>query len=95
MKIACLAWGSLEWDPRTLKVELPWKNDGPTLPVEYVRQSLAGHLTLVLINSGANVTTLWATMSVATLAEAVESLRFREGKGLDQQHIGRWHSYQN
>ena len=30
-KIGCLAWGSLEWDPRTLKVNLPWQHDGPTL----------------------------------------------------------------
>jgi hypothetical protein len=89
-KIGCLAWGSLVWSPRTLKVDLPWKNDGPTLPVEYLRQSLAGHLTLVLADIGAPVTTLWTTMPVADLSEGVESLRFREGENLNEKHIGRW-----
>jgi hypothetical protein len=77
-KVGCLAWGSLEWDPRTLKVNLPWQHDGPTLPVEYLRQSLKGHLTLVLAEIGAPVITLWTTMTVANLSEGVESLRFRE-----------------
>ena len=89
-KIGCLAWGSLEWDPRTLKVNLPWQHDGPTLPVEYLRQSLKGHLTLVLAEIGAPVVTLWATMTVANLSEGVESLRFREGEKLNEKHIGRW-----
>ena len=51
MKIGCLAWGSLVWDPQARKVDLPGKEEGPTLPVEYVRQSLDKRLTLVLISS--------------------------------------------
>lgn len=89
-KVGCLAWGSLEWDPRTLKVNLPWQHDGPTLPVEYLRQSLKGHLTLVLAEIGAPVITVWTTMTVANLSEGVESLRFREGEKLNEKHIGRW-----
>jgi len=92
MKIGCLAWGSLVWDPRTLKADLPWKDDGPILPVEYGRKSLAKHLTLVLTDKGAPVTTLWTTMGVASLAEGVESLRFREGERLSEKYIGRWPS---
>lgn len=92
VKIGCLAWGSLVWDPRNLIVDLPWKDDGPTLPVEYVRQSNGNNLTLVMIDTGALVTTLWTTMGVANLSEAVESIRFREGKNLNEKHIGRWPS---
>ena len=92
MRIGCLAWGSLVWSPCNLKVDLPWKDDGPILPVEYVRQSLAQHLTLVMTDKGAPVTTLWTKMNVANLSEGVESLRFREGKKLNEKHIGRWPS---
>jgi hypothetical protein len=73
-----------------LKVNRPWQADGPTLPVEYLRQSLKGHLTLVLAKTGAPVSTLWTTMTVADLSEGVESLRFREGEKLNEKHIGRW-----
>jgi hypothetical protein len=92
IEIACLAWGSLVWDPRTLKANFPWKDDGPVLPVEYVRQSRAKHLTLVLTDKGAPVATLWTTLRVESLPDAVESLRFREGERLDEKHIGRWPS---
>lgn len=92
MTIACLAWGSLEWDPRDLKIERPWMTDGPILPVEYLRQSLSKHLTLVLTGQGTPVTTLWAKMSVMNLADAVESLRLREGRNLNERNIGRWPS---
>ncbi len=77
--IACLAWGSLEWNPGSLKVQRPWRADGPILPVEYVRQSAKNHLTLVITGSGTAVTTFWAPMTVCNLSEAIESLREREG----------------
>jgi hypothetical protein len=90
MKIACLAWGSLYWDPRELLVTPPWVSDGPTLPIEYVRQSSDNHLTLVVTKDGAPVPTLWALMPVANLAEAVESLRMREGRYMNESRVGRW-----
>lgn len=91
MYIACLAWGSLVWNPEDLKISIPWRADGPTLPVEYVRQSSAGHLTLVLTSQGAKVTAMWAEMESDSLQDAVESLRYREGKdNMNQRHIGRW-----
>lgn len=90
MTIACLAWGSLEWNPGDLKVQLPWRTDGPLLPVEYVRQSLKKHLTLVLTDLGTTVTTLWAPMTSDNLTGAIESLRAREGT--NSASIGRWPS---
>jgi hypothetical protein len=86
--VACLAWGSLEWKPGSLKVQLPWRADGPILPVEYVRQSAKNHLTLVLTGSGTAVPTLWAPMTTNSVAGAVESLKVRERT--KSENIGRW-----
>ena len=79
MKIACLGWGSLVWDSRGLPVHKPWFMDGPLLPIEFVRQSEGGRITLVLVSNLACVRSLWALMSVTDLAKAKEELADREG----------------
>ncbi len=92
MRIACVAWGSLVWDPRDLLIRRPWFNDGPLLPIEFCRQSSDGRITLVITPGHPCVRTLWALFSVDDLDGAVESLRSREGipaKNSDL-HIGRW-----
>jgi len=53
MKIAILGWGSLLWEPSAefeKWIELPWKNDGPKLKIEFSRisGSRKGALTLVI-----------------------------------------------
>lgn len=78
MMIACLAWGSLVWDPRNLPIKLPWRKDGPLLPVEFARQSLNGRLTLVLTANAKSVPTLWCPMVASSIDEAREALRARE-----------------
>jgi hypothetical protein len=94
-KIACLGWGSLIWDPRTLPIRKPWFNDGPLLPVEFARKSSDERVTLVIVPEEsartAYVRTLWALMVVHSLDEAIERLAERETpKNHGGDKIGRW-----
>ena len=78
MKIACLGWGSLIWKPDNLLICREWFNDGPLLPIEFVRQSNNGRLTLVISEKAKPVRTLWALMATDDLNTAKQSLRIRE-----------------
>jgi len=78
MRIACLAWGSLLWDPRTLPLAGPFRLEGPRLPVEFSRVSLDGRVTLVLDGSAPASPTYWAPLAVRDPDEAVEALAERE-----------------
>ncbi|MCJ7616171.1 MAG: hypothetical protein MUO43_06495 [Desulfobacterales bacterium] len=92
MKIACLAWGSIVWEPKDLLIRQPWFNDGPLLPIEFCRQSQDGRITLVITPEKTPIRTLWALFSVDQIDAAIDSLRSREGippKNRDK-HIGRW-----
>ncbi len=90
-RIACLGWGSLIWDPRELPIQRQWFQDGPFLPVEFLRQSNDGRMTLVLHADVASVRALWAVMDCTDIAEAREALRLREGIGEKQVNwIGAW-----
>ena len=86
MKIACLGWGSLVWDPRNLPIRRCWFRDGPILPLEFARQSQDDRITLVLTSDGSFVRVLWALMSVDNLEAAKSALANRE----DTQSIGHW-----
>ena len=92
MLIACLGWGSLIWDPRGLPIQRHWFDDGPFVPVEFVRQSQNGRMTLVLLPSAKLVRSLWAIMDDGEIEAAVEALRQREEIPLNgaQKKIGRW-----
>jgi hypothetical protein len=79
MRIACLGWGSLIWDPRALPIQREWFEDGPFAPVEFTRQSSDGRITLVLEQSAKHARLLWAQMLSGDLAEAKHALREREG----------------
>lgn len=88
-KIACLGWGSLIWEPRDLPVEGGWNSDGPSLPLEFARQSNDGRMTLVIVDADHHVPTLWAEMDLASLAQAIDALGTREGVQ-NLSTIGRW-----
>jgi hypothetical protein len=79
MTIACLGWGSLIWKPEELMIQNEWFKDGPLIPIEFVRQSDNGRITLVIDVASKPVRTLWALMTTDDLGAAVESLRKREG----------------
>lgn len=90
MKIACLGWGSLIWRPESLLIQRQWFQDGPFLPIDFLRQSKDGRLTLVINETSKSVRTLWALMDTDDLNKAKTSLQMREGISKDniEKHIG-------
>ena len=78
-QIACLAWGSLVWDPRQLPNPPGVVKDGPFAPVEFTRQSDDGRITLVIDPKAEPVRVLWAHMLSSSLHDAQKALRDREG----------------
>lgn len=78
MKIACIGWGSLIWNPEDLKICNKWFQDGPILPIEFTRQSEDGRITLIIDSIANPVRTLWALMTTDDLKDAIESLKERE-----------------
>ena len=86
--IVCLGWGSLIWNPDTLKIKNGWQKNGPSIAVEYIRQSQDGRLTLVIDNSCHRQPVLWAEMTFEDCDEAKENLKSRE-KTIDK-YIGLW-----
>src|SRR3954470_21132586 len=79
-KILILGWGSLIWRPDGLKTAGDWTLNGPTLPIEFSRISNNNRLTLVIDETnGVPVVTRWIRSACATLDDAMENLRIREG----------------
>lgn len=78
MKIACLGWGSLIWNPGSLPIQREWFKDGPFAPVEFTRKALDGRITLVIEPSAAPVRLLWAHMLSTDLQVGKTALRDRE-----------------
>jgi len=78
MKIACLGWGSLIWNPEALPIQREWFKDGPFAPIEFTRQSTDGRITLVIDTTAAPVRLLWAHMLSPDLDSARRALKNRE-----------------
>lgn len=88
MKIGCLGWGSLVWNPKDLPVRGLWFSDGPFLPIEFARQSKDDRITLVLCEGVLFVRSLWSLMSVDSIGEAAKRLADREQT--PEKNIGIW-----
>jgi hypothetical protein len=79
VKIACIAWGSLIWEPRELQLASGWRPDGPLLPLEFVRDSDdSDELAIVMHEAAPPMPTYWALLDTSDLARAREMLRQRE-----------------
>lgn len=91
MKIGCLGWGSLVWEPRSLPVQRCWFYDGPFLPIEFARQSRGGRITLVLTPGTALIRSLWTLMRVTDLDMAKASLAEREE--ISEKYISKYVGY--
>jgi hypothetical protein len=83
MKIAILGWGSLVWDPQSLKDHLEdngnFKQGGPKLLLEFSRISEDRRLTLVVDEkNGRMLPTRVATSKQLDLEEAMTDLLIRE-----------------
>jgi hypothetical protein len=79
-KIAVLAWGSLVWDQRDLRIAGGFGPTGPRLPIEFCRVSADGRLTLVIDETnGAECISYQARSSFNALETAAANLAEREG----------------
>jgi hypothetical protein len=94
MKIACLGWGSLVWNPADLPIAGGWRPDGPALPVEFTRQSKDGRMTLVITDGAMPQTVFWSELNARSPDEARKALGAREGvpKANTPSSIGLWES---
>ncbi len=79
MTIACLGWGSLVWNPESLALEGAWQPDGPSVPVEFSRQSDNGRVTLAITEGALLVTSFWVPIAYDNLGHAKANLAAREG----------------
>jgi hypothetical protein len=79
MKIVCIAWGSLTWDPQDLPIQRCWFKDGPLLPIEFARHSKNNCITLVIVPDARYVRTLWTPILANYIDTAKKKIAEREG----------------
>lgn len=79
LRIGCLGWGSLLWDPRTLPMDGTFESGGPLLPIEFSRVAMDGRVTLVIDDQAeSEVETYWCLLLSTSLGDAIRALAIRE-----------------
>lgn len=95
--IACIGWGSLVWDPRTLPCAEEWRNDGPLLPVEFARESgdkpERRRITLVICEGAERVPTCWTRLHANSIGDARKALAVREYEKASPQWTDKYIGY--
>jgi len=86
IKIACIGWGSLIWNPENLACQNKWFEDGPLLPIEFTRISGNNRVTLIIDKNSSPVRTLWSLMLHSNLDDCINSLMTREGTTKENIH---------
>lgn len=92
MDFYSLGWGSLVWDSRELPLASDWIHDGPSVPVEFARQSQDGRITLVVSRNTKPIPVFSAKLRADSIEGARQLLAAREGvsKKYLKQSIGWW-----
>jgi hypothetical protein len=91
MKVAFLGWGSLYWNPGTLRISGNWNSDGPRLPIEFARIRENGRPSLVIYKAFPDsqtiedVEVLWAEAADTDPEVARKNLAYREDRALARQ----------
>ena len=80
MIIYYIAWGSLLWNFKTLKIETEWTKSIIKFPLNFSRISDSGHgrLTLVIDETGEMNNVYYARTSFSNLNTAIQKLKMRE-----------------
>jgi hypothetical protein len=90
MRVAFLGWGSLYWNPGTLRVSGNWQSDGPRLPIEFARISRNGRPSLVIYEAypdgrkTEDVEVLWVEAADIDSEAARKNLAYRENPDLER-----------
>jgi membrane-anchored protein YejM (alkaline phosphatase superfamily) len=80
MIIYYIAWGSLLWNFKSLKIETEWTKSNIKFPLNFSRisDSGQGRLTLVIDKTGKMNNVYYARTSFSNLNTAIEKLKMRE-----------------
>jgi hypothetical protein len=80
MIIYYIAWGSLLWNFKSLKIDTEWTKSNIKFPLNFSRISDSGHgrLTLVIDKTGEMNNVYYAKTSLSNLNTAIQKLKMRE-----------------
>jgi hypothetical protein len=81
MTIVCRGWGSVIWNTGAVPTAGTWQTDGPSVPVEFARQSDDGRMTLVIADETRSPPVLWSALASPDIARAKAASAARKCTG--------------